>query len=80
MKKRDIVVIVTVAAVAGIFSFVISNLLFGGGKAYNLTAPQIAPISTEFITPDSQYFNDNAIDPTVDIQIGDTTNPDVLQN
>jgi len=80
MKQRDIFIIVAAAIVAGLFSLIISNLLFGGSKTYNLTAPQIEPISTEFITPDSRYFNDDAIDPTVDIQIGDTTNPDVLQN
>jgi hypothetical protein len=80
MKKRDITVIVTIAVIAGIFSLVVSNLLFGGSKAYDLKAPKVEPISAEFITPDSHYFNDTALDPTVDIQIGDNNNPDALNN
>lgn len=80
IKRRDIMVIVAVAVVAGIFSFIISRLLFGSGKVYDLTAPKVEPISSEFITPDAKYFNDDSINPTVDITIGDTTNPDVLQN
>lgn len=80
MKRHDIIIIVAVAVVAGLFSYVISNLLFGGEKVYNLKAPQVEPISAEFITPPAEYFNNDAINPTVDIEIGDTTNPDVLQN
>lgn len=80
MKRKDLTIIIAVAVIAGLFSFVISSLLFGGEKAYNLKAPQVEPISTEFTSPSSKYFNDNAINPTVDIEIGDTTNPDVLQD
>lgn len=80
MKKRDITVIVAIAVVAGIFSLIISNFLFGGNRVYDLKAPKIEPISTEFITPDTRYFNNSSIDPTVDIQIGGSNNPDALNN
>ena len=80
MKKRDITVIITIAIIAGVFSLVISNLLFGGSKAYDLKAPKVESISAEFISPDSRYFNSRSIDPTVDIKIGDNNNPDALNN
>jgi hypothetical protein len=80
MKKRDITVIATIAVIAGILSLVVSNLLFGGNKVYDLKAPKVEPISAEFITPDTRYFNGQSIDPTVDIQIGDNNNPDALNN
>ncbi len=74
MKQKDIVIIVAVAVVSGIFSYVIANALFGGQKSYKLTAPTIAPISAEFKQPDTAYFNSNSLNPTKNITIGDSTN------
>ncbi len=80
MKKKDITVIVAIAIMSGIFSMVISSLIFGGSKAYNLKAPKVEPISAEFNSPSTRYFNDNSINPTVDIQIGGNNNPDALSD
>jgi hypothetical protein len=74
VKQKDLIIIVAVAVVVGIFSFVLSNFLFSGKKAYNLTAPTVNPISANFQLPDSTYFNSNSLDPTQDITIGGTTN------
>lgn len=74
MKQKDVLVIVTVAIVSGILSFVISSFLFGGSKSYKLTAPKIEPISSEFKLPDEQYFNKQSLNPTKDITIGDSSN------
>lgn len=74
MKQKDIVIIVAVAIVSGIFSYVLASFLFGGKKAYNLTAPTIEPITQEFKTPSNAYFNAQALNPTKDITIGDSTN------
>jgi hypothetical protein len=73
MKKNDIAIIVAVAGFAGIFSLVISQLLFGGQKS-TLTAEVVDPISAEFQKPDPNVFNDQAINPTQLIQIGDGSN------
>jgi hypothetical protein len=80
MKRRDVVVIAAVAMIAGIVSIVVSQLLFGGNRVYNLKAPRVEAVSAQFNTPDKKYFNNLSINPTKIIQIGDTTNPDAIKN
>jgi len=74
MKQKDIIVIVAVAIVSGIISYVAANYLFSGHKTYDLTAPTVQPISSVFQLPSSTYFNQQSIDPTQDITIGNSTN------
>ena len=74
MKQKDLIIIVAVAVVAGIFSYVIANFIFGGEKSYKLTAPTVQPITAEFKQPDQAYFNTNSLNPTKNITIGDSTN------
>jgi archaellin len=74
MKQKDIIVVVAIAIVSAIFSYVIANFIFGGEKAYKLTAPTVDPISSEFKLPDERYFNKDSLNPTKDITIGDSNN------
>lgn len=74
MKQKDIIVIVAIAIVSAIFSYVMANFIFGGEKAYKLTAPTVDPISAEFKLPDERYFNKDSLNPTKDITIGDSSN------
>lgn len=74
MKQKDIAIIVVVTIVAGVFSFLIANMLFGGDKAYKLTAPTVDTITADFKQPDPTYFNSNSLNPTKDITIGGSTN------
>lgn len=74
MKQKDIVIIIAVAGIAAILSFVLANFLFGGKKSANLTSPKVDAINANFTLPSTQYFNKNALDPTVNITIGGSTN------
>ncbi len=74
MKQKDTMVIIAVVIFAGIFSLLISNVLFKTNKR-DLKAETAQAISTEFKQPDKSVFNDQAINPTKLIQIGDSTNP-----
>lgn len=74
MKQKDILIIIIVSVIAGVFSFIVANALFGGEKAYKLTAPTVDAISAQFTTPDEAYFNKDSINPTKDITIGDSAN------
>lgn len=73
MKRKDIMVIVGIAIVSAIFSYVISNALFGTqtDQSKLLEAPEVQPISDEFPTPDPVYFNPQSLNPTKNITIGD---------
>jgi hypothetical protein len=75
MKQKDIIIIVVVAIVSGIFSYGIASFLFGGQKTYNLKAPTVDVITAEFKLPNAEYFNKESIDLTKNINIGDPGNP-----
>lgn len=73
MKKNDIAIIVAVAIVAGVFSFIVAKMIFGGDQKYSLTAPTVDVISAEFNT-DTVYLNDKSIDLTKDITVQSNDN------
>ena len=74
MKQKDIAVILVVAIVAAAISLVVTQTLFGSNKR-DLTAEKVDPISSEFKGPDTSVFNQNAVNPTQLIQIGDSNKP-----
>lgn len=74
MKLRDLPIILIIAFISGVFSFVISGLLFGGDDSENLTAPVVRPITADFPQLDTRYFNEQSLNPTRTITIGESTN------
>lgn len=73
MKQKDIVIIVAVALVSAIFSYVVAGAVFGSKDKENLKAPIVQPISSQFSIPatDDPYINKNSINPTKTITIGE---------
>lgn len=74
MNSKDRLLIISVALASGLFAFFIANFLFGGEKKFNLKAPTVSAITSDFKAPNPKYFNANAINPTQDITIGDQSN------
>lgn len=75
MKQRDILIIVAVAMASGLLSYGIATFVFNGKKTYNLKAPTVEAITSEFKLPDSAYFNKESINLTKNINIGGPGNP-----
>ncbi|PJE65025.1 hypothetical protein COU91_03805 [Candidatus Saccharibacteria bacterium CG10_big_fil_rev_8_21_14_0_10_47_8] len=79
MKKKDLTLIVGVVIVSCIFSIVLSNVALGPYKKQVIKVPVVQKISSSFPSPqaDSEYksfFNEQAINPTQLIKIGDKSN------
>jgi hypothetical protein len=77
MKQKDIAVILIIAFISAIVSFVASNKLFVTPDNREQKAEVVDPITASFQTPDKKYFNSNSIDPTQAGVIGgdDNQNP-----
>ena len=73
MKKNDIALILICVFIGGIFSFIVTNQLFGGYDR-KLQAETVEPISADFIEPDEKYFNAQSFNYTQQIQIGSGSN------
>ncbi|MCA9324758.1 hypothetical protein KDA23_01675 [Candidatus Saccharibacteria bacterium] len=74
MKQKDIAMIVLIIGIAGIASFFVSKAIFASASAREQKAEVVDAITTTFTLPSDKYFNENSIDPTQLIQIGDGSN------
>jgi hypothetical protein len=78
MKRKDLTKVIFVAVIWGIFSIIMSGIVFKS-PVKNAKVPVVKPISTSFpqVSTDNNYqaiFNTNALDPTQLIQIGNSQN------
>lgn len=70
MKQKDIAVIIVVAFISAVVSFVVSNKLFVTPSNRQQQVEVVDPIDANFQTPSGKYFNQNSIDPTENTTIG----------
>lgn len=76
MKQKDIALIIVIAAISGVASFILSNKLFVTPSNRQQQVEVVDVINTDFQTPDKKYFNSNSIDPTQQTSIGSSNNQD----
>ena len=71
MKKTDIAMIVLIAGFSVLISYLVINSLAQCGfseQTYEVKTTE--PISNEYVKPSSEIFNKDAINPTVQVNIG----------
>ena len=76
MKQKDLMLIVAIVVVSGIFSLILSSIFISPSKNRTTKVEVVDKIYSEFKQPDKKFFNANSIDPTKNIRIGDNVNPD----
>ncbi len=69
MKKSDIASIVLIASISIVIAFIGANAIFENVASEEVTVKTIEKISTEVIEPNELIFNENAINPTVPVEI-----------
>ena len=74
MKQKDLSVIIVVAFLSAIISFVLSGKIFVTPENRQQAVEVVDPVTADFKLPDSRYFNSNSINPTLDSQLGTDTN------
>lgn len=75
MKQKDIALIIVIVAISGIVSFLASGWIFAKPADRQQKAEVVDIITSDFPLPDSKYFNNNSVDPTQLIEIGNSNNP-----
>lgn len=75
MKQKDYLLIVVVVIITGVTSFIASNFLISSPKNRQEKVEVVGKITDEFVEPNPKYFNDQSVNPTRTIQIGDSQNP-----
>ena len=70
MNKKDIFMVVGVAILGVMASAVIVNMVLGDVNEKSETFNSIEVVKAAVGTPDSEVFNPDAINPTVDVYVG----------
>lgn len=68
MKQNDIAALVLIVAITAVIAYFIANAVIGTPQNDAVEIEKVSPIGQTFIAPDPRVFNDNAIDPTVNIE------------
>ncbi len=76
MKQTDIAMLILITSISLLFSYFVGNAVLGGDKNRNTEVERVEPISAEFLQPDAQIFNDDAVNLTRTINIGDSSSTD----
>lgn len=71
MKQSDIATVVLIAAVSVSGAYFVANAVVGKPSSTTVTVKTAVPISAEVQEPDKNIFNKDAINPTVEVTIGD---------
>lgn len=71
MKKTDIATIVTIALLSIGTAYFLATALIGSPTPANVKVKTVETISSAVTEPDGTVFNKEAINPTVEVIIGD---------
>jgi hypothetical protein len=73
MKRTDIAMIVLIAAVSAGLAYFVANSVLGSMTEQNVKVKTIDPITSVIESPDPKMFNENAINPSVEVNINNTS-------
>ena len=74
MKKTDIAMVVLIATISVVGAFFATSALLGEAASETTAVPTIEAVSSEIIEPSEAIFNENAINPAVEVQVGSADN------
>jgi len=80
MKKSDIAMIILIASISILVSYFVAKAVLGDVQNQSVKVKTADPISTHITQPDSTVFNSNAINPTVQVIIGNGQSQTSNQN
>lgn len=70
MKKSDIAMIILIASISVLGAFFATQALLGSDSSENVTVKTVEAITADIEEPDPSLFNENAINPAVEVQVG----------
>lgn len=75
MKNSDISAIIVIAFVSMFVAYFVADAVIGKSNGESVKVLTVEPITADVQTPDSAIFNKDAINPTVEVVIGDKKAP-----
>lgn len=78
MKKSDIITVILIASIGTVMAAFMTNAILGNPDERSVSFNSISVISPDLDEPDPEMFNIEAINPTVEVYVGDCQ--DIDQN
>jgi len=75
MKKSDLGSLILLVAISFTAAYFLSNAIFNTPQSRSVEVEVITPISNTFPAASENIFNDLSLNPTTDIQIGQSATP-----
>ncbi|USN96457.1 MAG: hypothetical protein H6797_05335 [Candidatus Nomurabacteria bacterium] len=75
MKNTEVASIVLIASISVVVAYFVASMVIGQPSGESVKVKTIAPISDTIETPDKTIFNKDAINPTVEVEIGNGQTP-----
>jgi hypothetical protein len=72
MKKSDIAMIILIASISILIAYFGAKAIIGDVGNQSVKVKTVDKITTDVEQPDTSIFNSNAINPTVEVIIGNT--------
>lgn len=81
MKQKDLVLIIVIVFISGVFSLILSNMFITSPKNRQTKVEIVTPIGSEFQRPsrEDKNFNSTAINLTQTIRIGTERNTQIFK-
>ncbi len=76
MKQSDIFTVIIVATVGTIVAAILCNMLLGDPNDKSVTFNRVAVVESSLAIPDPEVFNPDAVNPTVEVYVGDCVDQD----
>lgn len=73
MKRTDIAMIILIAAFSAGLAYVVAKGVLGSMTEQTVKVKTIDPITSTIEQPNPKMFNENAINPSVEVNINNTT-------
>lgn len=70
MKKSDIAMIILIASISVLIAYFVAKAVLGDVQNQSVKVKTAEPITAEVVEPDKTVFNTDAINPTVEVIIG----------
>lgn len=74
MKKSDIAVLILLVSVSLVIGYFVGSWVFSANEIKEVPVQTAEPIVAEITPPDAKVFNDEGINPTVQVTIGQSAN------
>jgi len=79
MKKSDIAMIILIASISVLIAYFVAKAVLGDVQNQSVKVKTADPITSQVVEPDKTVFNTNAINPTVEVIIGNDGQPTETQ-